>query len=693
MHLFRRTGALAPAFVALVALGISCTDAASPSKPVVAADTANAFKWPWQTRTVSVTVSIDSTSISATHVAHATAVAKDLFRSPIADKTATWSSTDNSVATVSATGDITGIKAGSVTIQGTIDGISAGASLVVTAAPVKTAVPAALGVQTQPGGAVTGAKFVTQPAVRILDNAGAVVANSALPVTAAITSGSGTLAGTKTVNATNGVATFTDLQVNGTGNTVVTFSTVAPVMKVASVEFMVSAMPATQIAIATQPAGAVSGARLTTQPLVQIRDASNAVATNSTAAVTASIASGTGKLSGTMTATAVNGVATFSDLTITGAGTSTIVFASSGLTSATSATVNVAAAAAAKASQLTITTQPSTAASSGAALAQQPVVQLRDASGAAVSQAGVSVTATIATGGGTLGGTSSATTNGSGTATFSNLSITGVDGSRTLSFASSGLTSATSGSITLTTAPVVPPPSGSGTPLVLEDFSTYSSTANLLSNPRGVWNTGNALNTSQVVLDATVGYGSSTKSMRYDFPNKGAVCADYGIHPGMVKIPGNQTHVWIEFVVRFATNFTVSAGATGCAQEFKLGAMGDANNGHGRWNIAEMQAGEFVVGYPDADLIIDGASPAPASLWDGQPHVFRAEAALSQNGTGILRWWVDGKLRVNKTGFNTDPSHAVIDYFTPGLNINQGPGANMSMWWQKIAVYNTNPGW
>src|SRR5439155_1639743 len=74
----------------------------------------------------------------------------------------------------------------------------------------------------------------------------------------------------------------------------------------------------------------------------------------------------------------------------------------------------------------------------------------RDASGNPASQAGVTVTAAIATGGGTLGGTLTATTNGSGVASFTNLAITGAAGDRTLSFSATGLTAATSGTITIT---------------------------------------------------------------------------------------------------------------------------------------------------------------------------------------------------------------------------------------------------
>src|SRR5207248_3079422 len=100
--------------------------------------------------------------------------------------------------------------------------------------------------------------------------------------------------------------------------------------------------------------------------------------------------------------------------------------------------------------QLTVTTEPSSTAQSGVPFAQQPVIQIRDASGNPVSQGGVTVTAAIATGGGTLGGTLTATTTGTGAATFTNLAITGAAGDRTLSFSATGLTGVNSATVTLT---------------------------------------------------------------------------------------------------------------------------------------------------------------------------------------------------------------------------------------------------
>src|SRR5205807_740106 len=167
---------------------------------------------------------------------------------------------------------------------------------------------------------------------------------------------------------------------------------------------------------------AQSGVAFAQQPVVQLRDASGNAVSQSEVTVTAAIATGrseerrVGK-----ERTNGRGVASFTNLAISGtAGDRTLSFTATGLTSATSTTITITAGAA---TQLRLTTQPSTTAQSGVAFAQQPVVQLRDASGNAVSQSEVTVTAAIATGGGTLGGTLTAATNGSGVASFTNLVI------------------------------------------------------------------------------------------------------------------------------------------------------------------------------------------------------------------------------------------------------------------------------
>ena len=99
---------------------------------------------------------------------------------------------------------------------------------------------------------------------------------------------------------------------------------------------------ATKALMTTNPTGAVSGAAFTTQPVVRITDSLNNTNTSSTVNVVASIASGTGTLSGTTTVAAVSGVATFTNLKINSvAGSFTLTFTPTSLTAVTSSSFTV----------------------------------------------------------------------------------------------------------------------------------------------------------------------------------------------------------------------------------------------------------------------------------------------------------------------------------------------------------------
>jgi hypothetical protein len=111
-----------------------------------------------------------------------------------------------------------------------------------------------------------------------------------------------------------------------------------------SVTLTVSPLPVTQIVMFTQPAGATSGLNFITQPVVELRDGTGTIVLSASNAVTVSIATGTGALTGTLTRSPINGRVTFTDLKITGTGAHTLAFNATGLTGATSASFNVGAA-------------------------------------------------------------------------------------------------------------------------------------------------------------------------------------------------------------------------------------------------------------------------------------------------------------------------------------------------------------
>jgi hypothetical protein len=190
----------------------------------------------------------------------------------------------------------------------------------------------------------------------------------------------------------------------------------------------------------TQPAGAVNGVALTTQPVVRVTDSGNNTVTSFTGNVVASIASGTGTLSGTTTVAAVAGIATFTNLVITGtAGNFTLTFTPASLTAVTSNSFALAAGAATKVA----ITRASVGTTDNVAFTTQPQITIQDSGGNTDTSSNAVVTATISGVGGTLIGSTTATAT-SGVATFTGLGIDGNNGTTyTITYTVSGLTVAT----------------------------------------------------------------------------------------------------------------------------------------------------------------------------------------------------------------------------------------------------------
>lgn len=300
--------------------------------------------------------------------------------------------------------------------------------------------------------AVAGSMLPDSLVVRTLDASGLPVAG--ITVTWSVTGGGSVTApitvtgrdGTSGVRRTLGVNVGTQTtaaSVQGATGSPVTFTSTAAVGT------------AGRLRIEVQPASsAESGAPFSRQPQVQLVDDNGLAVPRADVAVTAAIGSGPAgaTLVGSRIAfTNAQGLAVFTDLAISGGGGSyTLNFTSANVVGVTSEPVSVSAGAAAA---LRLTTPPSSTATTGVAFAQQPVVQIVDASGNAVAQSGVSVTVAVASGAGTLGGTLTVQTDASGAARFTDIVITGASGTRTLIFASSGLASVTSGTIDVHSGP------------------------------------------------------------------------------------------------------------------------------------------------------------------------------------------------------------------------------------------------
>ncbi len=236
-----------------------------------------------------------------------------------------------------------------------------------------------------------------------------------LPATASVSSGyasanytlpPGTPIGTYTIQ-----AVYTDTGDNFIGSSDLTH------------DLTITQPPAAKLFLFTPPSStATAGTPFTTQPVIYEEDQFGNLETgdNSTM-ITVSLASGSGPLTGTLTATVSGGIATFTNLGDDTDETVSLRFTSGNLTAATSAGIVVSPAAASK---LVVTQQPSPTATAGVFFATQPVVKEEDQFGNVITSDSTN-TVTVARGSlGTaaLQGTNLTVTLSSGVATFSGLS-------------------------------------------------------------------------------------------------------------------------------------------------------------------------------------------------------------------------------------------------------------------------------
>ena len=288
--------------------------------------------------------------------------------------------------------------------------------------------PSRLALSRSSSGTVAGREFTVQPRLRVLDAYGNTVTTSSDVVTATVSQG-GTLIGTTSRSAVDGIVAYTNLGIRGTANTTYTMSYALAGFTPTTESVTLTAGPAYRLALRTLASGAASGAAFTTQPVLEVKDSSGNLVTASTATVSATVTQvlGSGTLTGTTTATASGGVVTFGDLGLNGlAGTSYLLtFSSTGLLPEQQ-TILLGLGAPATLSLV----QQSVGTASGAAFVVQPRVAILDAGGNIVTTSSAAVLASVtqvSVGGeltGALVGTASQTAT-SGIASFTNLGISG----------------------------------------------------------------------------------------------------------------------------------------------------------------------------------------------------------------------------------------------------------------------------
>jgi hypothetical protein len=263
----------------------------------------------------------------------------------------TFVSTTTSVCTVSAgtTDSNTGTTTTQVTVLANTSGttrvctISASSGATSTHISAETVVrsfsvvppgpPSKLEINRQPVVGASGVMTQT-PIVEIQDANGYTTTSSGM-VTATILSptssgslfnGSTPAPGGVSVNAVNGVATFSNLSLAGLVGTpyVLQFTTnLSPSVTPATADGTAPTAPGlpTQLLLTTAPVLGASGANMTAQPVLEVRDSGGNLVPipSSTVAVEILAASGTGgTLNGTRSVSAASGTAVFTDLSLLG---------------------------------------------------------------------------------------------------------------------------------------------------------------------------------------------------------------------------------------------------------------------------------------------------------------------------------------------------------------------------------------
>ena len=257
---------------------------------------------------------------------------------PVAGVAVAWAAGDGSVSAGSVPTDANGLSsvqwvlgtgAGEQAATATVSGLE-GSPVTFTATAVSADSPF-LAVTTQPSAtAVSGTAFSTQPVVQLRDADGADVAQAGVDVTASLVSGSGTLGGTATrTTDANGRATFTDLAITGPAGSYTLGFGASGYSDAVSTTITLSGTSTGNVLLITAnpPVGALTGEVFdpAAQPVIEVKTGAGAAVPG--VEVTAAIASGSGTLEGTTTATTdASGVARFLDLGIAGTGSHTLVF-------------------------------------------------------------------------------------------------------------------------------------------------------------------------------------------------------------------------------------------------------------------------------------------------------------------------------------------------------------------------------
>lgn len=266
------------------------------------------------------------------------------FTGNVAAAVATGTGATGGTTSVAAVAGVATFSNLTVTTVGakTLDFTSAGLTTATSASFTITA--DRLIITAQPTTTVAGVAIATIT-VAAQDGAGNTDTTFTANVTAALTTGTGTLSGTTMVAAAAGVASFSTLSINLIGSNKELTFTATGLTSAISNPFTINPDADDEVRFVQEPTNAQTGVAISPAITVEIIDQFGN-RTTSTASVTLNIGANPGSsvLTGGGATAAVAGLATFSTVSLNNAGTGYTLIASSGaLTTDTSATFNITA--------------------------------------------------------------------------------------------------------------------------------------------------------------------------------------------------------------------------------------------------------------------------------------------------------------------------------------------------------------
>jgi hypothetical protein len=337
-----------------------------------------------------------------------------------------------------------------------------GASSTTSATFDVTAAPASrLAFAVQPSDQTPGGTIAPAVQVAVVDSLGNTVTSATNSVTLQITGGTGTggatLAGTTTVNASSGVATFSNLSISTAGNN---YTLTAPasgsITSAVSAPFSILSVAQPRLFFRIPPVNTVAGRPFAGFLRIEVQDGVGNTLFGRTDSVFVEITAGTGASGASLRGSkrqridAVSAQAVFTDLSIDTA--SALPYSLTATSPTVSGVVSVTfTVSPANPFRLEFLVEPSSR-TAGNVFSPAIQVAVLDSVGNRTTNATTSVTLAITpstAGGAVLAGTTSQSTV-NGVATFADLSITKVGVGYTLTATASGVTSAVSAAFTIT---------------------------------------------------------------------------------------------------------------------------------------------------------------------------------------------------------------------------------------------------